>query len=66
MRPAEPGFYWHWWPGPDEPQVVELLKMHGKDALQVAWCGSEDGEDVSEWSGQFLGPLVPPERPKDA
>ena len=70
MLTLEPGLYWYW----DHPSVLgpEIVQVIPGDPPVNQQRVLEHGREIVgylhelSYPGQFLGPLVPPERPKDA
>jgi len=52
------GFYWYIPPGEDEqPYIWEVRNNH------TEVCRIEDYINVNDLKGQFVGPLIPPNKP---
>lgn len=67
MRPTEPGWYWYFYDLAIEgTPSVEVIKVYQESdgRLFVCYSGTECDDLLSDLPGTFLGPLVPPERPK--
>ena len=75
MRPTEPGWHWYWRNGGPPEAVHVVFDMQFRlDEHDIPTCMrglvlKRAGSDYYEWlddvPGQFVGPLVPPERPKE-
>jgi len=64
MRPTEPGWYWYW----DDSGVPQVFDLHWGRELRgdpEADLYDDCRQPLSIYRGQFAGPLVPPERPKE-
>ena len=61
MRPTEPGWYWYWASPMSTPEIV---RVYGIPDGTLCFGGGLPLSWLCVDGCVFLGPLVPPERPK--
>lgn len=62
QKPTQPGWYWHWYDGCDEPYILEIIWADKEGGPLVIWNDLELGP-LERAVGWFMGPLERPERP---